>query len=388
MTYRVLIVHNKYQQAGGEDSVVETEADLLRAHGHEVHLYLRDNTEIDNMNRISLLAQTFWSRRTVRDIKHLVSSFRPDIIHAHNTFPLISPSLFWAANKLGIPVVQTMHNFRLLCAQASFLRDSKICQDCLGHIPWRGIIRKCYRGSLSQSAALVSMVSAHRAIGTYQNQINKFIALNEFCRTKLIDGGLPAERIMIKPNFVDVREKPDWNALRSGGLFVGRISPEKGTGVLAGALSKLPDVSFSLIGLGPDLPQLTAIPQIRSLGWLNSEAVYEVMRKSAYLVLPSILFENFPRTLVEAFACGLPVIASRLGPLADLITNEHTGLLFDPASADDLAKKIRWAESHPDKMLKMGIAAREEYETKYTASHNHQQLMEIYTSAIADSDLS
>lgn len=378
---RVLIAHNAYQQKGGEDSVVATESALLSSRGVEVAHYSRHNDDIAGMSRVGLAGQTLWSPRTETDIAKWVADFRPDVIHAHNTFPLISPSLYVAAHRAGVPVVQTLHNFRLFCPQAMLLRDGKVCEDCLGKVPWRGVMRGCYRGSKAQSAVIGGMQVVHRALGTYRNKVTRYIALNEFCRNKFIEGGLPAERIVVKPNFVDIPASAA--EARKGALFVGRLSAEKGITVLAGAMDKLPSCLLNVIGSGPEEVVLNSRANIRSLGFLPRDQIFSHMQKAAYLLMPSIWYENFPLTLVEAFASGLPVIASRIGAMAELIEDGKTGLLFDPGSPDDLAKKIMWAEAYPKDMLEMGRNARREYEAKYTSEQNFGLLMGIYAAAIA-----
>ncbi|MDP3584435.1 MAG: glycosyltransferase family 4 protein [Thiobacillus sp.] len=377
---RVLFVHNAYQHRGGEDSVVSDEMALLRARGHAVESYARSNDEIPGLSRLALAQQTLWSRRTLRELETVVESFRPDVIHVHNTFPLISPSLYWAAEKAGVPVVQTLHNFRLLCPQAMLLREGRVCEDCVGHLPWRGVVRACYRGSMAQSGVLGAMLVLHRSLGTWQNKVTRYIALNAFCRGKFIEGGLPPSRIAIKPNFVDLPAPPD--TTRSGVLFVGRLSPEKGISTLAGAAKRIPGVGITIIGTGPEDVLLQGLANVQTQGFCEADTVHAAMGKAACLVLPSICYENFPRTLVEAFACGLPVVASRLGALADLIREGETGLLFEPSNAADLADKLSWVASHPAEMQRMGQAARAEYEANYTADINYRQLMTIYDEAI------
>lgn len=382
---RVLIVHNVYQQQGGEDSVVDAEVELLLSRGHAVELYSRNNNEINTIPRLSLTGQMFWSGRTNTDISELIANFLPDIIHVHNTFPLISPSLYWTASKAGIPVIQTLHNFRLLCPQAMFLREGNLCEDCLGHIPWRGVVHGCYRESKVQSAALAGMLLTHRAIGTWQNKVTRYIALNEFCRQKFIEGGLPAERIVVKPNFVDFSAPAD--IPRHGFLFVGRLSEEKGVDVLVTAVLQLKDADVRVAGSGPEVGQLDDIAGLQVLGALSGEAVRIEMNHSMALVLPSIWYENFPRTLVEAFACGLPVIASRIGALAELVEDGITGLLFETGNAHDLAAKMKWAHNNPEQMRKMGQNARLKYEAEYTANQNYNQLIAIYHDAIKESKI-
>lgn len=379
---RILVVHNRYLIPGGEDAMVHAEVELLRRHDHDVVLYQRDNRELESMGAVEALAHTLWSARTWHEVGRLMAFFHPHLIHAHNTFPLVSPSLYWVAARAGVPIVQTLHNFRLLCVQAMFLHGNRVCEDCLGRLPWRGIARRCYRNSAVQSSALTAMLCLHRSLGTYRSKVTHYIALNEFCRRKFIAGGLPAARITVKPNFVDVPPPPD--APRHGGLFVGRLSPEKGIDTLLAALDELPGMSLELIGTGPEQAKVKAHPGVRTPGWLDSAAVYKRMWQASYLVLPSLWYENFPRTVVEAFAHGLPVIASRLGAMAELIEHGRTGLLFEPGSAQDLARHLAWAEAFPKKMRAMGQNARAEYEAKYTPEKNYERLMEIYENAMAE----
>lgn len=378
---RILIAHNRYQQRGGEDAVVEDETLLLRGRGHAVETYTRHNDEIGDTSRLDLLRQTLWSKRTTDDLARLFAEFRPSVIHVHNTFPLISPSLYWAAAQAGIPVVQTLHNFRLLCPQAMFLREGRVCEDCLGHLPWRGVVRKCYRSSMAQTSVLTGMLALHRGIGTFSRKVSRFIALTEFSRRKFIDGGLPEQHITVKPNFADM-PAPVIGIPRRGFLFVGRLSPEKGIAVLADALKQVPAASLDVIGEGPEVDSVKLLANVRPLGMQNSASVQAAMVGAACLVLPSICYENFPRTLVEAFACGLPVIASRLGAMAELVEDGRTGLLFDPSNATDLAQKLRWVLEHPGEMQAMGENARREYEAKYTPAINYEQLMAIYQNAM------
>jgi len=380
---RVLIAHNYYQQPGGEDAVVAEEVALLERNNIEVELYSKHNDSIQSMPSAQLAIDTLWSRKSASEVSDIIKRFKPDVIHTHNTFPLISPSLYYAAARQNIPVVQTLHNFRLFCAQAMFMRDEKVCEDCLGKLAWRGVMRGCYHGSKIQSAAVVSMQGLHRMLGTYQHKVTRYIALNQFCSDKFIEAGLPKARMRVKPNFIDLPLlEINSTQARQGGLFVGRLSKEKGLATLAEATTIYTQAKIDVIGVGPEEQMLKNNANIRLLGWKAPVDIYTRMRSATYLVMPSIWYENFPRTLVEAFACGLPVIASRLGAMAELIDDGLTGLLFEPGNAKDLADKLQWADSHPDEMIKMGREARWEYDTKYTSAINFKQLMEIYQDAI------
>lgn len=382
MPYRVLIVHNAYQHRGGEDTVVESEVDLLRSHGHEVETWFRSNDDVAGMSAPSLARNTLWSGRTQHEMTTRVRRFKPDLVHAHNTFPLISPSLYWAAAHVGVPVVQTLHNFRLMCLNALFLREGKVCEDCMGRLPWHGVARACYRGSHMASSALAGMLVLHRGLGTYRNKVACYIALNEFCRSKFIEGGLPAERIVVKPNFVDFDAPVP--AHRQDLLFVGRLSTEKGVATLATAMAQVSDVQLRVIGDGPEAGLLKGVTGISILGSQPSDVVRQELGSATALVVPSIWYENFPRTIVEAFASGTPVIASRIGALAEIVRDGETGLFFDPGSALDLAGKMAWASTHPEEMALMGRKARMQYEDEFSAEVNYRRLMEIYDGVLAE----
>jgi glycosyltransferase involved in cell wall biosynthesis len=382
---RVLIVHNKYLQYGGEDAVVTAESNLLRERGIDVQKYERDNLDIADLSSLHLAADTIWSRRSSREVGAMLDRLRVDVVHCHNTFPLVSPSVYRAAADRGIPVVQSLHNFRLMCPQAFLLRNGKPCEDCLGRLPWRGVVHRCYRGSASQSAVLVAMVGINRALGTYGKPVTRYVALNEFCRKKFIQSGLPADRIVVKPNFVDLPPIP-LDMPRSGALFVGRLSREKGIHVIADAFRLLRSTHATLdaIGDGPDAAVFSRIEGVHMHGRKASAEIYSAMAHAAYLLMPSIWYENFPRVLVEAFACGLPVIASRLGAMAELIEDGLTGLLIEPGDAVGLGDKIAWANAHPAQMREMGLAARRRYEQNYTGDVNFSRLTAIYREAIVE----
>jgi glycosyltransferase involved in cell wall biosynthesis len=234
------------------------------------------------------------------------------------------------------------------------------------------------------------MLIMHRGLGTYRHRVTRYIALNEFSRQKFIAGGLPADKVVVKPNFVDWAAPPAPPQTSEGAaaertfLLVGRLSPEKGIAVLGQAMRQLPEVRLRVAGEGSDAPLLRGLNGVTLLGPLLGEKVYDEMTQALALVLPSVCYENFPRTLVEAFASGLPVIASRLGAMAELIHDGETGLLFEPGNPADLAARLRWALQHPDEMRAMGGNARREYEAKYTPEINYRQLVAIYEEAISE----
>lgn len=386
---KILVAHNSYQQAGGEDIAVNAEIELLRTYGNDVIEYRKNNHEIASQSRLSTALSTLWSTQSFNEMSALCDQFQPDLIHAHNTFPLISPSLFWLASDKRIPIIQTLHNFRLLCPQAMLLRDGKVCEDCIGKSPWRAMTRRCYHGSLLQSTVVASMLATHRTIRTFQDRVTSYIAMNQFCREKFICGGLPADRIHIKPNFVKARRVPDWEN-RHAALFVGRLSEEKGIALLIQAATQVlsenatPSLPIQVVGDGPLASEVKRAFHDHYLGVKSSDDIFMLLRSALFLIAPSTCYETFGLAAAEAFSCGVPVIASRHGGLAELVADGVTGLLFTPGDADDLAKKIAWANAHPARMLEMGRAAYDEYLNKYTPERNYEILMEIYRNALQD----
>ncbi len=382
---RVLLVHNAYQQRGGEDAVFASERDLLQRAGHAVACYTRHNDEVAGPPAWQLARDTLWSPRTVRDTQALLRDFRPDVVHVHNFFPLVSPALHATVHAAGVPVVQTLHNFRLMCPQGVLLRDGRICTDCVGHVPWRAVLHGCYRGSRPQSAALATMLQLHRMRGTWRRDVTLYVALNAFCREQFVAGGLPRERIRIKPNFVDDPGAPPADAPRDGLLFVGRLAEEKGVAVLAQALRQAGDAAppLRVAGDGPLRHLLEGLPGVTLLGPLDGAGVLAEMRRAACLVLPSICYETMPRTVVEASACGLPTLAGRLGAMAELVPDGRTGLLFAPADAQDLASRLAWVKQHPDALRSMGQLARLHYEQHWTAARCLRDLQALYAEARA-----
>ena len=378
---KILVAHNRYRYRGGEDTVVDAEVDLLRRNGHEVLVYLRDNEELTRMKNHHAALQTLWSHKAVADVTALSEKFRPELIHSHNTFPLISPSLYSVATRLNVPIIQTLHNFRLICPQATLLRNGVQCEDCVGNLPWRAIVHRCYRNSLSQSAVSSSMIMLHRLLRTWHTKVTRYIVLNQLCRDKFIAGGLPFDLLRIKPNFVDSANEPEWMH-RSGGVFIGRLSEEKGLRVLAEALSQLPDSQIDVYGKGGLQTFVETTSGFNYKGFQEPIELQACLRQAAYLVVPSTGVESFGLVAIEAFAAGTPVIASANGGLQEIVVHGKTGFLVEPGNSEALARAIAFADDHPDEMKIMGQAARQVYLSRYTPDINYRQLMTIYREAV------
>jgi len=327
----------------------------------------------------------YWNSSLKGKFEQAIRQHRPDLVHVHNTFPLASPAVIHAAKAEGVPVVMTLHNYRLLCVNALFFREGRVCEDCLGRLPWRGVVHGCYRDSRLASLGVASMLALHRALGTW-NLVDRFIALTEFARQKFVEGGLPAEKIVVKPNFVHPDPGPGEG--RGGyALFVGRLSPEKGVRTLLRAWGLLGGrVPLKVVGDGPLAGEVREaarrLPGVEWLGRKSPEEVYALMGEAAFLVFPSEWYEGFPRVLAEALAKGLPILATALGSQASIVADGRTGLHFRPGDPEDLAAKVEWLLLHPEELRRMRREARAEYEAKYTAERNYQLLMEIYGQAL------
>jgi glycosyltransferase involved in cell wall biosynthesis len=390
---RVLLLHNRYQLAGGEDGVVQAEKSLLQANGHEVSLLQVSNDRIKNTwDKVATAINAIYSYSSKERVKQEIARLLPDVVHVHNFFPLLSPSIYDACREHKIPIVQTLHNYRLACPKAMPFRDGKICEDCIGElVPWQSIVHGCYRSSRVESSVVAVMNTWHRLGGTWQKKVDAYIVFTEFQKAKMVQAGLPAAKLHIKPNFVF--DHVSANVSDQGSnyiLFVGRLSPEKGVSVLIDAYVKHNlRTPLKIVGDGPLRQQLQQEVEntntdhvIEFLGFQNQAIVLSLMRQAKLLVFPSIWYEGFPLTVAEAFACGLAVITPKLGCMAEIIEDGVNGCHFEPGNAADLAAKIQWADAFPDAVINMGINARCTYEVKYSPGVNYEQLIKIYQEVI------
>jgi glycosyltransferase involved in cell wall biosynthesis len=389
---KILLVHNFYREPGGEDIVFAQERQLLERKGHTVVSYTRTNEEADQssiIQRGKLLKTIVSASKSRQDLAEILRSEPPDIVHVHNTFMMISPSIYDVCDKANVATVQTLHNYRLACPAATLFREGRVCEECITGGLMQGVRHGCYRGSRTTTAAVAVMLKTHRERGTWNSKVSAFIALTGFAKDKMVESGLPAEKIYVKPNFVE----RDPGARKSPGtfaLFVGRVSPEKGLSTLLRAweLLKIP-VPLKIIGDGPAKQELELFVQTRGikdvefLGRVDSCQTREVMKQAAFLVLPSLWYEGFPMVLAESFSCGVPVLGSRLGAMEELIDDGQNGIHFTPGEPEDLARKVTWAWGHPENVFAMGNNARRKFESSYGAEENYDLLMKIYGNAMA-----
>ncbi|MCS6809450.1 MAG: glycosyltransferase family 4 protein [Bacteroidota bacterium] len=396
----IALAHNYYQHRGGEDTVFETEGTLLEQHGHRVLRYTMHNDTVQQYSAISLASRTVWNRDSYARLLALFQQERPDILHCHNTLPLLSPSVYAAARAAGIPVIQTLHNYRLLCPNALFFRNGHVCEDCLGKkVALPAILHRCYRGSIAASALVTATTALHHFIGTWEHAIDRYIVLTEFARAKFIEGGLPQEKIVVKPNCVAI--DPGFQTAQHtmpNALYVGRLSEEKGVMLALEAWhilqSRNVPISLYIIGDGPLEPNVREyirVHQLRTVHLLGRRALHDVlqsMKAARCVIFPSLLYETFGKAMIEAFACGTPVIASRLGALQEIVSDGITGYLFERGNAISLADAVQHMYSLPDEQYAaMRSAARFEYEHHYTAEATVRALERIYEECIAQRSL-
>lgn len=377
--------HNFYQQTGGEDLSFEDEASLLTSHGHEVLRFTRHNEEVKNLGAWNVAARAVWNEDAYRAMRELIRSKRPGIVHITNTFPLLSPSVCYAAKHEGVPTVMALRNYRFFCLNGYFLRGGRVCEDCLGkRLAWPGVLHGCYRNNRPASAVTAAVLNRYRKMWSGDQVIDQYFTLTEFARKKFIQGGFEAERIQVKGGCVI----PDSGLAPGGGgfaIFVGRLSPEKGVGTLLSAWSQLArPLPLKIIGDGPLAGTVRRAaqtnPAVEYLGYRPPEEVLSRIGEATCLIMPSLWYETFGRTVVESYSRGTPVIASRIGSLVELIAEGRTGLLFEPGNAQDLARAVRQLLDQGD-LSPWRRQARREFETKFTAEMNYALLMSIYGKA-------
>jgi glycosyltransferase involved in cell wall biosynthesis len=388
---KILLVHNQYQRPGGEDVVVNQERRLLENRGHQVIMYERSNWEIDGyspVKQLTLMPKTIWSTDSRRDFMRVLRREKPDLVHIHNTFVVISPSIFSACSEAGIPVVHTLHNYRLLCPAATFFRDGRICEECVNQSLLRSIQHACYRGSRPATATVALMIGVHRTLQTWDKDVSCLIALTEFARQKFVDHGFVPHKLFVKPNFVDPDPKPGTGS-RDYVLFAGRLTPEKRINTVLLAFKLLADrIPLMVVGGGPEQVQLEKEAQDYGLsnvtfrGQLSREDTVDAMHHARFQIFSSEWYETFGLVIAESFACGNPVICSRLGAMKEIVDDGRTGLHFTPGDPGDLADKVTSLWNNRSLARELGEQARLEYEAKYTADKNYPMLMNIYERAM------
>lgn len=389
---KVIMAHVKYRQAGGEDSVFENECELLQSAGIDIVPMLFSNDTLSDhslADRIKLGVNSIWSLPAYRKFKALVRKFQPDIVHFHNTFPLLSPSVYSACFSQGVPIVQTLHNFRLVCPGALLFRDGEICEECLRSGVSRAVQFSCYRGSKLATATIVGMLNTNLLIGSF-DKVSGFIALTDFAAEKIRSERVPRDRIFVKPNFLPNPPEPRYE-IGDYILYVGRLSKEKGVMTLLEALKRLDaPVRLKVAGDGPEASKLKSICKINNLpveflGFLNKKALLRQIQGAAFLVMPSEWYEGFPIVLLEAYACGKAVVASKVGSLDELVVENETGRKFRPGDARGLSHVILELLHDSNLLMKMGKEARAVFEKKYSSAANLKALLGIYSALLTRS---
>jgi glycosyltransferase involved in cell wall biosynthesis len=342
---RILQVHTRYREPGGEDVVVKAEAELLRAAGHEVVQWQAQNPQ-GTSGAVAALALSPWNFRAAHSLGRVATRLRPHVAHVHNTWFAMSPSVLLALRRAGVPVVMTLHNYRLLCANGALFRDGRPCEDCIGTHPWHGLRHRCYRDSALQSLPAAGTIAFHSLLGTWRREVSLFLALNEFSRARFVSGGLPPERIHVKPNFVtDPGPRTVPNSASPTVLYVGRLVAEKGLGVLLEAWRRAAVGSLELVIVGdgsmrPALQRL-AVPGVRFAGRLPAEEVRRRMLAARALVLPSLSYEGQPMVALEAVAASVPVLASDIGGMPELLRPLGSCWLVPPGVEEAWAAALR-----------------------------------------------
>ncbi|MGH4139620.1 glycosyltransferase family 4 protein [Clostridium sp.] len=388
---KVLIVHNYYQASGGEDTVVENESNMLRENEHEVVFYSRHNDEIKSrgvLGKIKLFFESIFSIKTYREVKKVIKEEKIDIVHVHNTLPLISPSVYYAAFSKRIPVVQTIHNFRLLCPAATFTVNDKICEECIQVGLGTALKYKCYRNSYSQTFAMVVILKTHRILKTYQ-KVNGYIALTEFNKIKLLNLIKDENKVYVKPNFVKCvkNNNSKKRKIKNYFVFIGRLDRLKGIDLIAECWKDIKDSELIVIGDGPFKKELEEfiyennIKNIEVLGYMKREDAFEIIKYSTAIIIASQCYEGFPLTIVESFSLGVPVIGGDIGNVGSIINNNN-GLLFKYDSKEDLKSKVEMLINNKGLNEKLNDGAFKDFNKNYTDKINYKCLENIYSELI------
>lgn len=380
---KILQAHNFYQYAGGEDTVVAQEKNMLEEKGHQIIPFYKYNEEIKNysgLKKLKLFQQTGWSKPSFQEVDQLIQKEKIDLCQVHNFLPLISPSIYYACKKNKVPVVQTLHNYRLICCNGLFLRDGKVCEDCLGKTPYGAVLKKCYRNSSIQTFALAHMLQKNTNMNTWNKMVDAYFCLTDLAKEKFIAHGIDEERLIVKPNFLDidlepVKEKSPYL------LFIGRLTESKGV-LLIKELAEQTQIPIKIAGYGELENEFKNASNIEFLGKMSHTESLKLIQKANALLFPSIWYEGMPMTLLEAFALKTPVIASNLGAMKSMMKHKETGLLFEPNSVTDLKEKVDFALSNPNKLKEIAKNSYKNFINLYSKEANYKMMKEVFESLI------
>lgn len=380
---KVALVHNEYRHKGGEETVVANELELVKQKGHDSELYQVSSQAIKTgLDKMRTAMRLSYSKESKRSLKRFLQDFKPDVVHVHNWFPLLTPSIFDACLEFQIPVVQTLHNFRITCASGLLLRHGRVCEDCIGGSPYRGAIHGCYQGSRLASLAVAKMISAHRNQDTWNRKISKFITPSVFAKTKFAEAGVREELIAVKPHFTFdpfLDNKVTQESRATHALYIGRLSPEKGINTLLSAFQELGH-PLTIIGDGPLRTHVEAASgsSITYLGAMTQKQISQQLLKAGFLVAPSECHETFGLAILEAFAHELPVVAANNSSFTELVVHHHNGIVFNAGNKEALKSAVTELVSSAPLRAQLSMNARKTYLAKYTPEKNYSALMSIY----------
>jgi glycosyltransferase involved in cell wall biosynthesis len=378
---RIAILHSRYLSgpASGENRVLGDDIKLLTDAGHEVKSW----TPLPGKRpgeQVKAAAQAIWSTEAVAQVRELVGGWGAEIVHCHNLFPLVSPAVIRAASAQGAGVLMTLHNYRLMCLSGSFYRDDHTCEECLGHLPWRGVVHRCYRGSASASGVLATSLAVHRSLSTF-DRIDRFLAVSDFVRKKHLQAGISEGRIEVAPQFA-------WPTARREGpgdyfLYVGRLTREKGANLLIEAWTRNLG-RLVVVGDGPEMGHLRAVaqPNVEFRGLVPGDAIPALLRAARALMVPSLANDPAPRSVTEAFAAGIPVVASRSGGLPEVVKDDESGLLATPGMADEWEAAVARL-SDDDEAIRLGEGAWQCWSESHRPEHSLGRLEGAYATVLA-----
>ena len=387
---KIVIIHNRYQTRGGEEKQVDEQIRLLEAKGHTVRVYSEDSQNFQKespVRKLLAMAQMPFSLTHYGRLRKMLRSFKPDAVHIHNVFPLLSPSVYYACSAERIPVVQSVHNYRFMCSNGLFLLpDGKICERCRTGSHWNAVAFKCYGGKRSRSISMALTLAMHQALGTFRDRIQAYVMTSQFLKSKLVESGFPADRMHLLPPLFEPVAKRTLEQEERTLLFIGRLSKEKGVSTLLQAAQRLPQWTLKIVGQGPmedNLHREVALRRVSNVQFLGSvsyDALQILLQEATFLVVPSECYENFPTVFLEAWAFGLPVIASRLGGMAEAVQEKLNGFLFTPGDASALASLIRTLGVEKSRSMREGIL--EQFQKTYASDLHYQKLMQTYQTVL------